>query len=285
MNLLVLGNADREGVAAEVERLLPHLCERCRVLTVDLHQAEDLSKYPTAELALVLGGDGAILRAARQLGYRQVPVLGINLGRLGFLADLDLDQLLSSLDLVLTRQFDITQHLMYECVVEVLSASAAQPPQVFLGLNEAVFHTLPPFHILDLKLAIDGNVVVRFRGDGLILSTPIGSTAHSLSANGPILSQELRSFVITPICPHSLTNRPVVEAADKIYTIVMAGHSREAALVLDGQDMITLTQEHRVTLRQAPVSFQLVRLPGRNFYKALREKLNWGTLPNYRHEQ
>src|SRR4051812_47946712 len=186
MRFFVLGNGSKTGVPEEVERLLPSLRDLGEVVAVDLANRQDLSSL-TADLAIVLGGDGAILRAARQMGYRQVPVLGVNLGRLGYLADLDPEQLRTCFPKVCGGTFRVTRHLMFECVVQAEGAA----DRTFLGLNEVVFHTMPPFSILDLDLAVDGDIVTRFRGDGLILSTPVGSTAHSLSAGGPILGQEL----------------------------------------------------------------------------------------------
>jgi NAD+ kinase len=280
VKLYVLGNAQRKGVAEEAERLLPWLRQFCEVVAFDLRQEADLAAAPAADLALVLGGDGAILRAARQMGYRQVPVLGVNLGRLGFLADLDPDQLRTCFPKVCGGHFRVTSHLMFECVVE--TEGGTPPPQTFLGLNEVVFHTMPPFSILDLDLIVDGDIVTRFRGDGLILSTPVGSTAHSLSAGGPILGQEIAAFVITPICPHTISYRPVVDSADKVYTIAMGRQSESAALIVDGQDVLTLTPRHKVIVRRAPVCFQLVKVPGHSFYQTLRDKLRWGTLPGYR---
>jgi NAD+ kinase len=223
----------------------------------------------------VLGGDGAILRAARQMGYRQIPVLGVNLGRLGFLADLDPGELRTCLPLVIRGEYRITQHLMFECVLD---------DRKFLGLNEVVVHSMPPFHMLDLHLEVDGDAVARFSGDGLILSTPVGSTAHNLSAGGPILSQELAAFVITPICPHTLTYRPVVDSADKVYTITLGPHSEQAALIVDGQETVPVTAGQRVVISKAPVAFQLVKVPGRSFFQTLRGKLHWGATPSYRDE-
>ncbi len=280
MRVFVLGNADRQGVAEEVEKLLPRLCGLCEVCLVDLHQEKDLSGEKPADLALVLGGDGAILRAARQMSYRQIPVLGVNLGNLGFLADLDPDQLLASFEDVLADNYQVTNHVMFECKVETADSKV-----VYLGLIVAAFHSMPPFPLIDIDMSIDEETVAHFRGDGLILSTPIGATGHSLSAGGPILGQELQAFVITPICPHTLTLRPVVESADRTYTINVNGRIPKCALVIDGQEMVELTQDHRVTFEKAPVSFQLIRVPGRNFYRTLRDKLHWGRLPNFRHEQ
>lgn len=279
MRIFVLGNADKPGVQEVAEQLLPFLQKNCGVAVIDLIRERDLSKE-TADLALVLGGDGAILRAARQMGYRQTPVLGVNLGRLGFLADLTPDELRACFCRVVNGEYRITQHLMYECVVESEGES-----RTFLGLNEVAIKTGPPFHMVELDLGVDGEIVSHYNGDGLIISTPIGSTAHSLSAGGPILAQELSAFVITPICPHTLTNRPVVDSADKVYTITLRRASDgAAALILDGQEMLPLTAQHRVTVRKAPVSFQLVKVPGRAYYQTLRDKLHWGIHPNYRRE-
>src|SRR5262249_766238 len=272
VKLYVLGNANRPGVAEEADRLVPFLRQHADVLLVDLVQARDLSEVPAADMAIVLGGDGAILRAARQMAYRQVPVLGVNLGRLGFLADLSPDELRSCFPPASRGHYRVTPPLMVEWVVE-----GTGPPRCFLGLNEVVLHSVPPFHMLDLILEVDGDVVAKFSGDGLILSTPIGSTAHSLSAGGPILEQELQAFVITPLCPHSLTYRRVVDTADKAYTIPLGRAAEEAFLIVDGQETARLSRQQRVTIRRAPVAFRLVKLPGRSFYQTLRDKLRWGT--------
>ncbi len=282
MKILVLGSVERSGISEVLDQLRPHLAAHCTILVEDLQQKMDLSPYQEADLALVLGGDGAILRAARQMGYFQIPVLGVNLGRLGFLADLDPDRLVECLPLVTTGQYTLTRHLMYECEIVQKDSTSGVERRVFLGLNEVMVHTLPPFPLLELDLAIDSIPAAHYRGDGLILSTPIGSTAHSMSAGGPILGQQLSAFVITPMCPHALTHRPVVESAEHTYTITMTGRTKQASLGMDGQESVTITQEHKVTIRKAPVTFQLIKVQGSNYYDTLRQKLNWGALPNYR---
>jgi NAD+ kinase len=278
MRIFVLGNGGRPGVQPEAEHLLPFLKNHCEITVFDLHQREDLSKA-TADLALVLGGDGAILRAARQMGYCQVPVLGVNLGKLGFLADLSPEELCACFPQVVRGEYHITRHLMFECLL-----STPEESRTYLGLNDVTFHAGPPFHMIDLDLSVDGETVSRFSGDGLIISTPIGSTAHSLSAGGPILGQELAAFVITPISPHTLTNRPVVDAATKVYTIAVRRAAAGTTLVIDGQDLSPLTVRHQVTVRQAPVKFGLIKVGGHSYYQTLRDKLRWGTGPNYRTE-
>jgi NAD+ kinase len=279
MRIFVLGYGRRPGVREEADRLRPFLRQHCEIALEDLEQKEDLSKHD-ADMALVLGGDGSILRAARQMGYKQTPVLGVNLGRLGFLADITPDQLRACFTCVVNKEFRVAQHLMFECAVE-----GPEGDRRCLGLNEVAIQTGPPFHMMDLELIIDGEKVSYYSGDGLIISTPIGSTAHNLSAGGPILGQELSAFVLTPICPHSLTSRPVVDSADKVYTIaVRRSNPNGTMLVIDGQEMIPLTVRHRVTVRRAPVTFGLVKVPGKSYYQTLHDKLNWGMPPNYRAE-
>ncbi len=278
MRILVLGNALRPGVPEAADRLLPFIRQHCEVVLFDLLGEKNLENV-SADIALVLGGDGAILRAARQMGYHQTPVLGVNLGKLGFLADLTLDEVCQVFPQVVACSYCLTHHLMFECLVESPEGST-----ISLGLNEVTIHAGPPFHMIDLELHVDGQVVSTVRGDGLIISTPVGSTAYNLSAGGPILGQELPAFAVTPISPHSLTSRPVVDSADRVFTIVPRRISEGTTLVIDGQDTILLTPRHRITVRKAPVSFSLVKVPGHNYYQTLRDKLRWGTGLNYRAE-
>jgi NAD+ kinase len=278
MRAFVLGNARRPGVKEEADRLVPLLSQHAEIAALDLHQEQDLSAVP-ADIALVLGGDGAILRAARQMGYRQVPVLGVNLGKLGFLAELGPEDVRDWFPRVARGEYRVTRHIMFECGVQ-----GPGMERTLLGLNEVLVHSGPSFHMIELDLSINGEMITRLSCDGLILSTPVGSTGHSLSAGGPILAQELAAFVITPICPHTLTNRPVIDSSEKVYTIGLVDGRGDAVLIADGREAIPITRNHRITVRRAPVDFQLVRVPGRNFYQTLRDKLRWGTPPLYRIE-
>jgi NAD+ kinase len=278
MRIFILGDGKRPGVQQEADTLLPLLRQHCEVVVYDLAQEADLATQQ-ADLALVLGGDGAILRAARQMGYQQTPILGVNLGKLGFLADLGPEEFRKCLPHLTAGRFRVTSHLMFECTIETHNRS-----RTCLGLNEAAFHAGPPFRLTEFDLTIDQEPVSRFASDGLIISTPIGSTAHSLSAGGPILGQELDAFVITPICPHTLTNRPVVDSASRTYAIQIGREAQNTSLVIDGQEMIDLSPGDRATIRRAPVSFGLVKMAGRSYYQTLRDKLRWGVSPNYRSE-
>jgi NAD+ kinase len=281
VKVVVLGNALKEGVTVAVERWLPFLRQHAEVLAVDLNQEVDVAQLDNPTLALVFGGDGAILRAAHQMGYHQVPVLGVNLGRLGFLADVLPQELEERFLQVAQGAYRVTQHLMYECLIEIERDGGYETVHTFLGLNEIVVYTIPPMHMLDLHIQVDGVEAAHFYGDGLIISTPIGSTAHNLSAGGPILNQELPAFVLTPICPHALTYRPVVDSADRVYTIRIGRQCENAVLIVDGQENHILHCGERIRLRRAPVDFRLARVPQRGYYETLRDKLRWGTPPNY----
>ena len=231
-----------------------------------------------ADLVVVLGGDGAILRACRQLGTRQIPILGINLGRLGFLADLSPDEFRENFATIQARGYTITEHLMFECRHKHADGSA----ETYLGLNEVVVSSAASLRMLDVDLAINGERVTTYSCDGLIVSTPVGSTAHSLSAGGPILRQDLQCFVITPICPHTLTNRPLVDHADCVYQLTIPVVYEGTMMVVDGQIKQPVRQGDEIEVRRAAVSFKLARTPGHSYYATLHRKLGWGGQPRYR---
>ncbi|MCS7166890.1 MAG: NAD(+)/NADH kinase [Gemmatales bacterium] len=273
MRLWLFGNGAKPGVAEWAERLRDALQHVCTITAFDLTGQSDLSQSE-ADLALVVGGDGAILRAARQMGYRQRPVLGVNLGRLGFLAEVSPHELLAQLDQLVAGKFRVSRHVMYECTV-----TGPELQRTTLGLNEIVIYHGPPFRLIEIELYVEGELAARYGGDGFILSTPIGSTAHNLSAGGPILHQELAAFVVTFICPHMLTNRSLVDRADKTYCIRLPKAGPGTTLILDGQDSIPVSSQHTITVRQAPVWFQLVHLPGHSYYRTLRDKLHWSLSP------
>jgi NAD+ kinase len=225
-----------------------------------------------ADLVVVLGGDGAILRACRQLGSRQLPILGVNLGRLGFLADLSPEEFRGNFPLIQSRKFTVVEHLMFECEHRHTDGTSHR----YLGLNEVLVSAAASLAMIDVQLAINREPVTIYSGDGLIVATPVGSTAHSLSAGGPILRQNLRAFVITPICPHTLTNRPLVDDADCLYTLTVPKVPEGAMLVIDGQIKQPLLSGDVVEIRAAPVTFKLARIPGHSYYQTLHRKLGWG---------
>lgn len=246
------------------------------IVAVDEGQGLDFGAL-AADLVVVLGGDGAILRACRQMGARQMPILGVNLGRLGFLADLSPREFRENFGQVLERRYHVVEHLMFECTV----TAAGGARQTYLGLNDAVISSGAALRMIEVTLAIDEEPVATYSGDGLIISTPVGSTAHGLSAGGPILRQDLQAFVITPICPHTLTNRPLVDSADCVYTLTAPEAPEGTTLVIDGQIKLPLGCGDRIDIRRAPVTFQMAKVPGSSYYATLHRKLGWGGQPNY----
>jgi NAD+ kinase len=235
------------------------------------------SDLPQQDLVVVLGGDGTILRTCRQLGVNQMPMLGVNLGRLGFLADLSPKEFEETFPSLARKEFRVVHHLMLECRLIHTDGSS----ESFLGLNEAAVLTGAALRMVDIEMRIDGERVATYSCDGLIISTPVGSTAHSLAAGGPILRQDLQAFVITPISPHTLTNRPLVDSADCVYEMDLPFALEGVMLVVDGQIKRPLATGDRVEVRRAGVTFQLARLPGHSYYDTLHRKLSWGGGPNY----
>src|SRR5687768_9420453 len=212
---LILADGSRPEMRKAVDQLRPIIEQHLGVINVLLDADADLSGTD-ADLAIVIGGDGSILRAAHQMGYRQRPVLGVNLGRLGFLAALQPEQLDQVLPEIAAGRHRVVEHLMIEC-----SASRAGKPLYHaLGLNEATVLAGPPFAMVDIELYVDGDLVTTYSCDGLIVSTPVGSTAHSLSAGGPILRKDVQALVMVPINPHTLTHRRGVESPGRVIELV-----------------------------------------------------------------
>lgn len=230
-----------------------------------------------ADMVVVLGGDGAILRACRQMGRRQLPILGVNLGRLGFLTDLSPTEFQNEFPGIRDRTYHVTEHLMFECVLRHADGSS----ESYLGLNETAVSTASSLRMLNVHLSIDEEPVTTYSCDGLIVSTPVGSTGHSLSAGGPLLRQELHAFVITPICPHTLTNRPLVDDAGCLYTLTVPEAPDGARLIIDGQIDRPLLPDDQVDIHRADVTFKLARLPAHSYYATLYRKLGWGGQPRY----
>jgi NAD+ kinase len=270
LRAILLSTGQRPRVVAEAERLRPLIEQYAQVVGTDLTGEEDMSKIE-ADIAIVLGGDGSILRAAHQMGARQLPVISVNLGKLGFLADVLPGELPGVLRDFHAHKLHVIEHLMFEC--RVLRNGKQLHRQ--LGLNETTVRVGPPFSIMDVDFYVDSDLVTTYSGDGLIISTPVGSTAHSLSAGGPILRKNLQAFVIMPISPHTLTHRPVVDSADRVFEMVVAQTRGQSAAVVDGRLLCSLEIGDRVRVERAADQFKMLAAPGHSYYRTLREKLGW----------
>jgi NAD+ kinase len=271
LRAFLLGAGGRADVLAEAARLRPVIEEHAQIVHTDFTGAEDLSNAE-ADLAIVLGGDGSILRAARQMGHRQVPVVAINLGRLGFLANMTPDDLSKVLRDFSAHRLHTIEHLMFECTILRDGETIVR----HLGLNETAIHAGTPFAIIDIDLYVDSDLVTTYSCDGLMVSTPVGSTAHCLSAGGPILRKDLQAFVVLPLNPHALTMRPVVDSADRVYEMEVERPNPGTSVVVDGRVLGQLQPGDRVRVERSQSRFKLVSDPSHTYYRALREKLGWG---------
>ena len=226
----------------------------------------------SSELLLVLGGDGTMLAGARVAAPLGIPILPINMGSLGFLTSFTLDEMYPALEEVLAGRFSLSERVMLEA--ELLRGKEIVERQNVV--NDAVIHKGELARMIDLRLMIDEEFVCRYRADGLIVSTPTGSTAYSLSAGGPIVHPSVESWVITPICPHTLTDRPVVVRDSSFVEITMSADSPSVFLTLDGQTGIPMQEGDRVRMRRAATRLKLIQPARKSYFEILRSKLKWG---------
>lgn len=269
--VLILGPQDRPHVAEFLPKVQAIVQQRADMVLCSLAGTPSL-EHVDADVAIVLGGDGSILRAARQMGTRQIPVLGVNLGKLGFLADLAPSQFEESFAAVCEGRYARIAHLMFNCRIFRAGVLVSE----VVGLNETAILGGPPYSMLNVDLYIDGVLVTTYSCDGLIVSTPVGSTAHSLSAGGPILRKDLQAFVISPISPHALTMRPVVDSADRTYAMMVHEPQEATSVVVDGRVVHRMEADDRVEVSRASQEFWLIEVPQHGYYRTLREKLGWG---------
>ena len=277
LSVVILGNGTKPEVHAEAERLAEAMAghPRIRLVGIDLSADSDLSTL-AADVALVLGGDGTVLHTARRMGDRPTPVLGVNVGRLGFLADLTPEAFLDRLGDLAERRYTIDNLMTLSCT---LVPQERADPRRSAASTTSCSAPRRSFHLLEIGLSIDGESVMTYRGDGLILATPVGSTAHSLSAGGPILPPNAHMFVVTPICAHTLTQRPLVDGTHKVYEMVPQGAGVATVLVDRRPGAGPRQRGDRVIVRRGNAPFPMVRLPGHSFYRTLRDKLGWAPPP------
>ncbi|MCX7819904.1 MAG: NAD(+)/NADH kinase [Kiritimatiellae bacterium] len=220
---------------------------------------------------IAMGGDGTMLRAARQLCGRDVPLLGVNLGSLGFLASVPLDRLDEALRRLAEGSCVVSRRSQLSATVVREGVEAG----TYCALNDVVLGWGDTSRIVTLELRMNGRTVGVFTCDGLIVSTPTGSTGHSLSAGGPILHPEAAVFVVNPICPHTLSHRPMVVPDTQHIEVVSRRSSKELIVAVDGQDHHRIAEGDRVEIRKAPHTLRFLHLPGDDYFDLLRQKLHW----------
>ena len=275
--IIVLADKRKELSAQTLRILLPWLEQVARVVLVDLERRANLEKE-RADLVITLGGDGAILSVAKRLGRNQMPVVGVNLGKLGFLAEFSAEELRTSLADILSGKIAPVDRMMLECSLWKGRKRVGRS----LALNDAVISRGSFSRLVYVNMKISGDVVTSYAGDGLIVATPVGSTAHSVSAGGPILEPDMDAFVVTPICAHTLSNRPIVVCGKEVIELSVNSRGQEVGLSIDGQVYFRISGDHLVRIARARERFLIHELGTRGFYHKLRNKLGWGGILPYK---
>lgn len=261
----------RPKVRQKIAELMPVILDHVDVVHEDLSSTKEWH-HRNVDIAIVMGGDGSILRSAGLMGANQRPVLGVNFGRLGFLAHICPDHLNDVFLEIADHKYYLIDHLM----IKVSIFRENQLIQESIGLNELAIRAGAPYAMQTIDLYVDRHHATTYNCDGLIISTPVGSTAHNLSAGGPILRKDLQAIILSPLSPHTLTMRPVVDTADRLYEMVLSGSGCSAAAVLDGQLLTPLQEGDRIRVERAERPFQMIEVRGHDYYATLQDKLGWG---------
>ncbi|MBU6391511.1 MAG: NAD(+)/NADH kinase [Planctomycetota bacterium] len=274
--ILVLGDLSKKKIHDVIYRLKPWFEKQVSIDVIDLSKEKKFEKM-AAEMAVVFGGDGAILSTCRGLGRNQIPIVGVHMGKFGFLAELVEKDVCACLEKIFVGNYLIRKRMLLLCRVERTGNTINES----VGINDTVISRSSLSRLISVKLNINGEDVSTYRADGLIISTPLGSTAHSLSAGGPILTPDLNAFVIVPICPHTLTNRPLVVSGNVKIELELLSQMNGIGVTVDGQVFTELEIGDKIKVERSDIEVQMIDTGARTFYDVLREKLHWGGHPNY----
>jgi len=236
---------------------------------------EDIAK--NSDLIIVVGGDGTLLHAARSMADRNIPLLGINLGRLGFLTDISPDNMHQALEQILDGNYEKEERFLLQAEIRKSGKTGAS----CTAFNDVVIHKWNVARMIEFETYVDGRFVETQRADGLIIATPTGSTAYALSGGGPLLDPSLNALVLVPICPHTLSNRPIVVSGDCEIDIVICGRTdpKNVRITCDGDSSLVSSTEDRIHIRKYEHSIQLIHPSGHDHFNLLRHKLGWSEHP------
>jgi NAD+ kinase len=281
----IVANTDKERSPECVARLRQWLLERGLEVFLDEGIAGVMSGMTgisrkelaaRADLLVVFGGDGTMLRTARSVAEFDIPIVGINTGGLGYLTEVNLNEMTDAMEQILQGDFTTEKRMMLDVLIR---RRGRDPVRESYVLNDVVFNRADLSRIVELETEVDGRFLTTFKADGLIIATPTGSTAYSLSAGGPIVFPEQDSIVLNPICPHTLSNRPIILPDTAVMKVTLWSKEAGATVSLDGQTTFTLRAGDSVTVRKSPFVTTLVASPHRDYLEILRTKLGWGVGP------
>ena len=272
--LVVFGDPQKGSVSEVIADFTQFVAGKADILCSGTIEKCTTDALGQCDFAVVFGGDGSIITAARNLAQTRVPVIGVNMGKLGYLAEFSVGELKELFSSIIAGQTSIEKRMMLTCKL---------PKQNWVGtaLNEVFIAAGPPFSMTELKISVDGHNVASCVSDGLIISTPTGSTAYNLSAGGPILAGAMKAMVVAPICPHSLSFRPIVINAQSTVEITGVRVNNGTTVCVDGQVPWTLSQGEVVRITRAKGDFLVVNNPMRNAWDTLATKLGWAQKPKY----
>ena len=273
----VAGSLGRSLVLETVERLRPIIARQAEIVEIDLEEAGAADTPPDLDLAMIVGGDGSILRAARLLAPRGVPCLGVNIGRLGFLASFLAEDVPEALPQVLAGGGRRVERIMLSVQVDKRDGHHFYES----ALNDVVVSHGASHRMVGVAVDVNHETVATYHGDGVLVSTPTGSTAYNVAAGGPILDPQLEAMVVTPICPHMLTHRSIVIGADAAVTLRPTPEQVEGSCIIDGQTVVPMAAEDVVHICKLAHRFVLVENEQRSAFEVLREKLHWSHTARY----
>ncbi|OQY06722.1 MAG: hypothetical protein B6I25_03360 [Planctomycetales bacterium 4572_13] len=279
--VILFGDPKRPNAIEALEQFVGFAADKVKILSNCLETVCPVDTLKKADYAMVFGGDGTILGAARQLCETGVPVIGVNVGKLGFLAEFSIEELTDQFERIISGGVVVEKRMVMYC--NVLRGGVC----IFesTAVNDAVITAGAPFNMIEVKLAVQKQKLAVCISDGMIVSTPTGSTAYNLSAGGPILSANLSAMVITPLCPHSLSFRPIVINADSELQIECVRLNKQTTLLLDGQVTQKLELGDIVNIQKHAGQFLVVNNPLRTQWDTLAGKLNWAEKPRYQKEK
>lgn len=260
--------AARQDVTTLLEQELAQKMGAAEGYTIDQLKAQ-------ADLLVVIGGDGTLLRTARLVKEVPIPIMGINLGVFGYLTEVNLSEMTSTMELVIQGEFRAENRMMLDVVIHRQKVE----PSVHSVLNDVVINRGNLSRMVSLETSVNGQFLTTYRADGLIVSTPTGSTAYSLSAGGPIVLPTQELIILNPICPHTLTNRPIILPSSARISVTIWTKERGATVTLDGQESFTLESGDHLEVIKSSFTTNLVVSPHRDYLEILRSKLGWGSLP------